>query len=219
MLLLSLSALFRFIEDLEIFASWDRNCCSEMSDWLWLELICTSHFFFSISECSPSLKRGSQDLLLLHGVSVTSRGLSMPVELQKSNRLKSRSRCPLKDYNQICVASEPFCYLTLVIITRQSRGRARGNMMLSLWKVLKIRKCFWEILHQIVRKLLSSLDGYITKLSKFILILNCVLGLRNCLEFAEPPPPTCVQKRPRKHGKSLPLFNCKFERKFRKENN
>ena len=140
----------------------------------------------------PSLRRGSQDLLLLHGFSVTSRELPMQFELQKSNRLKRGSRCPLKDYNQIFIASKPLCYLTLVIITRQSRRRARGNMTLHFRRVLKIRKYFWEIFHQSVRKLLSSLHGYIPKLSKVILILNWVLGLHNCLEFSQPTPPTCV---------------------------
>ena len=69
----------------------------------------------------PSLRRGSQDLLLLHGLGVTSRELPMPFEVQKINRLKRGSRCPLKDYNQIFIASEPICYLTLVIITRGKR--------------------------------------------------------------------------------------------------
>lgn len=169
----------------------------------------------------PSLRRGSQDLLLLQGFSVTSRELPMQFELQKSNRLKRKSRCPLKDYNQIFIASEPLCYLTLVLITRELRRGARGNMTFHFRRVWKIRKYFWEILHQSVRKLSSSLHGYIPKLSKVILILNCVLGLHNCLnlEFSQPTPPTCVQKRPCKRRKSVPLFNSKFEREFSKANN
>ena len=90
----------------------------------------------------PSLRRGSQDLLLLHGLGFASRELPMPFELQKSNRPKKGSRCPLKEYNQILIASKPLCYLTLVIITRQSRRGARGNMTLHFRRVLKIRKYF-----------------------------------------------------------------------------
>ena len=74
-----------------------------------------------------SLRRGSQDLLLLHGLGVTSRELPMPFELQKSNRLKRGSRCPLKDYNQICIASEPLCYLT-VVTTGKFTGTCKSNL-------------------------------------------------------------------------------------------
>ena len=50
----------------------------------------------------------------------------MQFELQKSNRLKRGSRCPLKDYNQIFIASEPLCYLTLVLIT--TRGKRKFDV-------------------------------------------------------------------------------------------
>lgn len=231
---------FRFIENPAILAGWDLNYYSV---WLimvriknkirdkmsgpssfifasWVKLHVTFFFFYlwMLVFKLPFLKRGLQDLLLLHGLVVTSCDLSMPFELQKSNIWKTGSRCLLKDYNLIFFASEPFYFLFLLIITRQSRRRARGNMTSYFRRVLKIRKYFWEILDQSVKDLLRRLHGYIKKLSKFILILKCVLGLRNCLEMSQPLPPTCIERRPHKHEKSLPLFNCKYEREFRREN-
>ena len=121
-----------------IFASWDFNCCSENSGLIIVriknkirdKMFQPSSFIFGsfvkwhftiqaaflFLNARLSLKRVLQDIFLLHGLGVTSRGLSMPFELQKSNRLSRGSRCPLKglkstdltDYNQIFTGSETF---------------------------------------------------------------------------------------------------------------